>query len=119
MSSIQIKKQETIYRPVININGFLMDHVPIFKEKSNGIICPCASRKNKIYFNAIQFRKHLQSKKHQQWMEILNLEKKIHQLEGELKQRYNESYQERDELWYTEMFPETKDSDRVHFSNEM
>lgn len=119
MSSIQIKNQETIYRPVININGFLMDHVPIFKEKSNGIICPCASRKNKIYFNATQFRKHLQTQKHQQWIETLNLEKKIHQLEGELKQRYNESYQERDELWYTEMFPERKDSNIVQFCNEM
>lgn len=100
------KKHENIYRPVVNIHGFLMDHVPTFQDKPNGIICPCGSRKNKIFYSSNQFKKHLYSQKHQQWLEIMNLEKKLHKLENELYDRYNENYELKEELWYTEMFPD-------------
>ena len=101
-----LKTHENIYRPVVNIHGFLMDHVPIFQDKPNGMICQCGSRKNKIFYSSNQFKKHLQTQKHQQWLEIMNLEKKLYKLENELYDRYNENYESKEELWYTEMFPD-------------
>ena len=107
---MNIKNQENIYRPVVNIHGYFMDHLPNLTEHPSGIRCPCGSRQQKIYTSVTQFRNHLKTQTHQKWIEILNLEKKVRQLENELHFRYNDTYKEKEELWYQEMYPEKIES---------
>uniref|UniRef100_A0A6C0CMJ8 Uncharacterized protein n=1 Tax=viral metagenome TaxID=1070528 RepID=A0A6C0CMJ8_9ZZZZ len=107
---MDIKKQDNIYIPVMNIHGYFMDYLPNFAEYPQGIMCSCGSRHRKQYKTVSQLRNHLKTQTHQKWIEILNLEKKIRQLENELQFRYNDPYQFREQLWYQDMYPEKNES---------
>jgi hypothetical protein len=105
------EKEVQTYKPSVNIHGFFIDRNPFLKEKKESmisIICPCGSRKKKAFDNMSQFKRHLQSQSHQNWIETMNLERKIQQLETELYEvggRVNE----KEELWYGQIFPDHKD----------
>jgi hypothetical protein len=60
------------YTPSVDDNGNYIDSVPIVKH---GLYCPCGSRKDKIYENTSKFSIHIQSKTHQKWLTMLNLNK--------------------------------------------
>lgn len=57
------------YSPIIDKNGNYIDNIPIIY---NGLICPCGSRKNKIYENTISFTNHTSTKHHKNWLEAMN-----------------------------------------------
>lgn len=60
------------YTPSVDNNGNYIDNVPIIK---NGLLCPCGSRKDKMYENSTKFATHMKSKSHQKWLMILNQNK--------------------------------------------
>lgn len=62
-----------LYAPSINENGDYIDKVPA--SIKNGILCPCGSRKDKIYDNATSFSAHTKTKIHSRWLVSLNLNK--------------------------------------------
>ena len=58
-----------IYTPIVNEDGNYIDKVPVIK---NRITCPCGARRDKIYENSSKFSNHIKTKKHQEWLKILN-----------------------------------------------
>jgi len=64
------------YVPSIDDKGNYIDVVP--KNFKNGLFCICGSRKDHIYENSIKFSNHIKTKKHQQWIYILNQNKANH-----------------------------------------
>lgn len=111
---IQEKKDTYTYKPSVNINGFFIDRNPFISDNNDRqfhIVCPCSTRREKTYENLIQFRRHAKTKCHQQWLETMNLHKKIQQLETELFAvgSNHERVHQKEELWYGEIFPDHKD----------
>lgn len=57
-------------------------YAPTFKDNiyqdcmpfcfTNGIRCPCSTRKDKSYKNRVQFKAHINAKKHKGWLSHLN-----------------------------------------------
>lgn len=66
------------YIPSVNEQGNYIDNIPIIK---NGILCPCGSRKDKIYENVAKFTCHIKSKSHQKWLMIMNQNKANYYIE--------------------------------------
>jgi hypothetical protein len=64
------------YVPSIDDKGNYIDVVP--KNFQNGLICMCGSRKDHTYENSTKFSIHIKSKKHQQWIALLNQNKANH-----------------------------------------
>jgi hypothetical protein len=62
-----------IYSPSIDDKGTYIDKVPPFNFIKKGLICPCGSRKDKIYETRSVFISHTNTKVHQKWIESLNL----------------------------------------------
>lgn len=107
------KKEVQTYKPSVNIHGFFIDRDPFLQENKMTIICPCGSRKKTGFKNITQFKKHLQSQTHKKWIERMNLEKKILQLETELyamtEGQSHPCVHEKEELWYSQIFPDHQD----------
>ena len=57
------------YTPSVDNNGNYIDKIPTIR---NGLYCPCAARKDKIYENKSNFCTHIKSKTHQRWLIDLN-----------------------------------------------
>jgi hypothetical protein len=72
-----------IYAPSIDDNGCYTDKVPPFNYIKKGLICPCGSRKDKIYESHSVFVSHTKSKAHQKWIETLNLNRSNFYVENE------------------------------------
>ena len=62
-----------IYTPSINDSGLYVDKVPPFNYIKKGLVCPCGSRKDKLYETHSVFVAHTKTKAHQKWLEGLNL----------------------------------------------
>ena len=60
------------YTPSVDNVGNYIDNIPTIK---NGLFCPCGSRKDKIYENAVKVATHVKSKSHQKWLIHLNQNK--------------------------------------------
>jgi len=61
-----------IYTPSVDDTGKYIDNIP---NITNGMFCPCGSRKNKMYENTNKFATHTKSKYHQKWLVSLNQNK--------------------------------------------
>lgn len=61
-----------IYNPIINSEGNYEDYIPRLNIIENGLICPCGTRKDKVYLTISQFNSHIKSKNHKSWLEVLN-----------------------------------------------
>jgi hypothetical protein len=70
-----------IYSPSINDNGEYIDVVPSFNIMKQGIVCPCGTRKDKNYNTQPKFASHIKTKKHNKWLEQLNLNKANYYIE--------------------------------------
>ena len=57
-----------MYTPSVDTNGNYIDKIP---KISNGIHCPCGSRRHKVY-NSNNFGAHMKSKVHRMWLQQLN-----------------------------------------------
>ena len=72
---MELVTEPDMYSPSIDNNGNYMDRIPSFHIIKKGLVCPCGSRKDKIYESYSVFSTHIKTKKHQQWLESLNLNK--------------------------------------------
>ena len=59
-----------LYSPNVDEFGSYTDHIPSF---TNGIKCPCGSRKDKFFSSSANFASHQKTKFHQSWLSSLNL----------------------------------------------
>lgn len=64
-----------IYCPSIDVTGNYIDVIPSFNIIKQGIVCPCGTRKDKVYNTQPMFSSHIRTKKHKKWLEQLNLDK--------------------------------------------
>ena len=62
-----------LYSPSVDAIGNFIDIVPPISI--NGIRCPCACRKDKVYESHTLFTNHTKTKAHQTWLHNLNLNK--------------------------------------------
>ena len=70
---MELVVEPDIYTPSINDNGLYVDKVPPFNYIKKGLVCPCGSRKDKVYESHSVFISHTKTKAHQKWLEGLNL----------------------------------------------
>jgi hypothetical protein len=71
------------YVPGIDDNGNYVDKIPNFNTiKTDGLLCSCGSRKDKVYRNHTSFSGHIKTKTHQNWLETLNINKKNYFMEN-------------------------------------
>jgi len=70
---MELVVEPDIYSPSINDSGLYVDKVPPFNYIKKGLVCPCGSRKDKIYESHSVFVAHTKTKAHQKWIESLNL----------------------------------------------
>jgi len=70
---MELVVEPDIYTPSINDSGLYVDKVPPFNYIKKGLVCPCGSRKDKLYETHSVFLTHTKTKVHQKWLEGLNL----------------------------------------------
>ena len=70
---MELVVEPDIYAPSINDNGLYVDKVPPFNYIKKGLVCPCGTRKDKVYETHSVFVAHTKTKAHQKWLEMLNL----------------------------------------------
>ena len=70
---MELVVEPDIYSPSIDDNGLYIDKVPPFNYIKKGLVCPCGSRKDKVYESHSVFISHTKTKAHQKWIESLNL----------------------------------------------
>ena len=70
---MELVVEPDIYTPSINDSGLYVDKVPPFNYIKKGLVCPCGSRKDKLYETHSAFLPHTKTKAHQKWLEGLNL----------------------------------------------
>jgi hypothetical protein len=70
---MELVVEPDIYAPSIDDKGAYIDKVPPFNYIKKGLICPCGTRKDKIYESHSVFVAHTKAKSHQKWIESLNL----------------------------------------------
>lgn len=59
----------------IDESGNYVDIIPSIRQ---GIICPCAARKDKVYESVSKFGAHIKTKRHQKWVVDMNRNKANH-----------------------------------------
>ena len=79
----ELVTEPDIYCPSIDTNGNYMDRIPSFHIMKKGVLCPCGSRKDKVYETHTIFSAHTKTKIHQKWLESLNLNKANYYVENE------------------------------------
>jgi hypothetical protein len=72
---MNLSLESDIYEPNIDINKNYVDYLPPSSKFSNGLRCPCGSRKDHIFDNRSCFAIHIKSKTHQKWLIDLNTNK--------------------------------------------
>ena len=70
---MELVVEPDVYSPSINDSGLYVDKVPPFNYIKKGLVCPCGSRKDKLYETHSVFLTHTKTKAHQKWLEGLNL----------------------------------------------
>lgn len=75
MSLLDIALEPEIYCPNVDSTGNYIDKIPSSLVLKNGIRCPCGTRQYKSYNTTSKFTLHIRSKKHQQWLSDLNVNK--------------------------------------------
>lgn len=70
---MELVAEPDIYNPSIDDKGAYIDKVPPFNFIKKGLVCPCGSRKDKVYEAHSVFVAHTKTKAHQKWIESLNL----------------------------------------------
>jgi predicted RNase H-like nuclease (RuvC/YqgF family) len=71
------------YVPCIDDFGNYIDKIPSCNVLQRGILCPCGSRKDKLYNSYSIFSGHVKTKTHQKWLVNLNLNKANFYIENE------------------------------------
>jgi hypothetical protein len=87
---MELVVEPDIYTPSIDENGNYIDKIPSFSLIKKGLLCPCGSRKDKIYDSRSIFSSHIKTQNHKKWLESLNLNKANYYIENE---KLNETIQ--------------------------
>ena len=74
---MELVTEPDTYSPNIDDKGNYVDKVPSFYTNalSNGLRCPCGTRKDKIYTSHATFTAHIKTKTHEKWLQELNTNK--------------------------------------------
>ena len=80
---MELVVEPDIYSPSIDENGNYIDKIPSFSLIKKGLLCPCGSRKDKIYDSRTIFSSHIQTQMHAKWLASLNLNKANYYIENE------------------------------------
>jgi hypothetical protein len=72
---MDIVVEPDIYSPSIDDNGNYIDRIPSFNIIKKGLLCPCGSRKDKLYESHSMFSAHVKTKVHQKWIANINSNK--------------------------------------------
>jgi hypothetical protein len=80
---MELVVEPDIYSPSIDEMGNYIDKVPSFNIIKKGLLCPCGSRKDKLYESHTSFITHIKTKNHQKWLSNLNLNKVNYYIENE------------------------------------
>lgn len=75
--------ESDLYAPSMDESGNYVDKIPSFHIIKKGLLCPCGSRKDKLYDNHSTFSAHVKTKTHQKWITGLNLNKINYYVENE------------------------------------
>lgn len=73
--NMEMNRTPDTYTPSVNEIGNYVDVIPPFHSLQSGLICPCASRKDKKYDSHSAFVAHTKTKMHQKWLLNLNANK--------------------------------------------
>jgi hypothetical protein len=73
-----------IYSPSVDEKGNYIDKIPSFNIIKKGLLCPCGSRKDKIYETHTMFTTHIKTKSHQTWLVSLNFNKANYYIENNI-----------------------------------
>ena len=80
---MELVVEPDIYSPSIDDKGNYIDRIPSFNIIKKGLLCPCGSRKDKIYETHAVFTSHIKTKSHQSWLITLNFNKANYYVENE------------------------------------
>jgi len=80
---MELVVEPDIYSPSIDDKGNYIDRIPSFNIIKKGLLCPCGSRKDKIYETHTVFASHIKTKAHQSWLVTLNFNKANYYVENE------------------------------------
>jgi hypothetical protein len=80
---MELVVEPDIYSPSIDEMGNYIDKMPSFNIIKKGLLCPCGSRKDKLYESHSSFITHIKTKNHQKWLSNLNLNKVNYYIENE------------------------------------
>ncbi len=88
--NMELVLEPDVYSPSIDENGNYIDKIPSFSLIKKGLLCPCGSRKDKIYDSRAIFSSHIKTQMHTKWLSYLNLNKANYYIENE---KLNETIQ--------------------------
>jgi hypothetical protein len=80
---MELVLESDIYAPSMDEVGNYVDKIPSFHIIKKGLLCPCGSRKDKLYDTNSTFAAHIKTKTHQKWITCLNLNKINYYMENE------------------------------------
>ena len=83
MYIMQLVTEPDVYIPSIDEAGNYIDKIPSFHIIKKGLICPCGTRKDKLYDSHSSFSSHIKTKNHQKWLANINLNKVNYYMENE------------------------------------
>ena len=81
---MELVLEPDIYSPSVDEKGNYIDKIPSFNIIKKGLLCPCGSRKDKIYENHTMFTTHIKTKSHQSWLVSLNFNKANYYIENNI-----------------------------------
>ena len=87
---MELVVEPDVYSPSIDETGNYIDKIPSFSLIKKGLLCPCGSRKDKIYDSRAIFSSHIKTQMHTKWLSSLNLNKANYYIENE---KLNETIQ--------------------------
>jgi hypothetical protein len=78
-NQMELVVEPDVYSPSVDEHGNYVDNVLCKK----GLICPCGSRKDKVYETQSVFSAHTKTKTHQRWLADLNANRANFYVENE------------------------------------
>lgn len=72
---MNLSLESDIYEPNTDDQGNYVDFIPPSSKFTNGLRCPCGSRKEHVFDTRQSFSIHIKSKTHAKWLSDLNMNK--------------------------------------------
>lgn len=69
---MDIVVEPEMYTANIDNEGNYIDWIPSFHSLTNGIRCPCGSRKDSVFRKYSSFSAHIKTTCHRKWLDVLN-----------------------------------------------